>query len=168
MHIFPAKRQNMTETASIDEQYTSATNTSNMRVEADRRGDADLVIAAGWSNSRLGMTLLRLHTRITNGGLSDAHEQLTIYATRCRIESPDVVASGVLAWFLDHICPTCHGRKFDAIPGTPSLSAIECPKCHGTGEVRLPHGEAGRKVSNHIDDCLYRARQSLKSRLHRE
>lgn len=54
----------MTETNAIttDERYTSATHSSNMRVEADKRGDADLIIAAGMSPSRLGAALLRLHS----------------------------------------------------------------------------------------------------------
>jgi hypothetical protein len=39
-----------------------AGNTSDLRVEGDTRGDADLIIAAGWSDSRVGMALLRLHS----------------------------------------------------------------------------------------------------------
>jgi hypothetical protein len=46
----------------VEEAYTSAGNTSDLRVEADLRGDADLIIAAGWSDSRVGMALLRLHS----------------------------------------------------------------------------------------------------------
>ena len=45
-----------------EEAYTSATNTSDLRVEADRRGDADVLLAAGWSQSRVGAALLRLHS----------------------------------------------------------------------------------------------------------
>jgi len=48
--------------ATVDEIYQSASNTSNLRVEADRRGPGDVIIAAGWSMSRLGMGLLRLHS----------------------------------------------------------------------------------------------------------
>lgn len=46
----------------IEEAFTSASNSSDMRVEADQKGDADLIIAAGWSPSRVGMALLRLHS----------------------------------------------------------------------------------------------------------
>ncbi len=46
----------------LEERYTVAAQTSNMRVEADRAGDADVIIAAGWSQSRIGGALLRLHT----------------------------------------------------------------------------------------------------------
>lgn len=46
----------------VEEAYTSAGNTSDLRVEADVRNDADLIIAAGWSDSRVGIALLRLHS----------------------------------------------------------------------------------------------------------
>ncbi|KQM72962.1 hypothetical protein [Xylophilus sp. Leaf220] len=45
-----------------DEAYISATSATNLRVEADRRGDADVLIAAGWSMVQLGNALLRLHS----------------------------------------------------------------------------------------------------------
>lgn len=51
-----------TEARTVEEAYTSATNSSDLRVEADRRGDADVLIAAGWSMSRIGAALLRLHS----------------------------------------------------------------------------------------------------------
>ena len=46
----------------IDERYQAATSTSNLRVEADKAGAGDVIIAAGMSDSRLGMALLRLHS----------------------------------------------------------------------------------------------------------
>lgn len=46
----------------IEEVYTSAMTSSNLRVEAERRSDADVIIAAGWNQSRIGGALLRLHT----------------------------------------------------------------------------------------------------------
>lgn len=46
----------------VEESYTSAMTSTNLRVEADVRGDADVLIAAGWNHSRIGGALLRLHT----------------------------------------------------------------------------------------------------------
>ena len=46
----------------VEEAYTAAGNSSDLRVEADVRTDADILIAAGWSPSRVGMALLRLHS----------------------------------------------------------------------------------------------------------
>ena len=45
----------------VEEAYTAASNSSSLRVMADRPGDGDFIIAAGWSPSRVGMALLRLH-----------------------------------------------------------------------------------------------------------
>lgn len=46
----------------IDESYQTASNTSNLTVEADRRGAGDVLIASGWASSRLGSALMRLHS----------------------------------------------------------------------------------------------------------
>lgn len=56
----------------VEEAYTSASTSSNLRVEAARHGDADVIIAAGWSQSRIGAVLLRLHTEF------DASERLRL------------------------------------------------------------------------------------------
>jgi hypothetical protein len=46
----------------VEERYETATHTSSMLVEAHRQNSADVIIAAGWSESRVGMALLRLHS----------------------------------------------------------------------------------------------------------
>jgi hypothetical protein len=56
----------------IEERYTSAMTSDNLRVEADRYGDADVLIAAGWNQVRIGGALLRLHTEF------DASEKLRL------------------------------------------------------------------------------------------
>lgn len=50
------------EVRTTEEAYASATTSSDLRVQAERRGDADILIAAGWSMSRVGSALLRLHS----------------------------------------------------------------------------------------------------------
>lgn len=61
----------MTETAEkpgIDEIYITANNSSNLRLNLDPdspRSAADVMVAAGWSQSRVGMALLRLHSEWT-------------------------------------------------------------------------------------------------------
>lgn len=49
----------------IEEQYTRATTTSNLRMDTrdgSPRSAADIIMAAGWSDYRIGGALLRLHT----------------------------------------------------------------------------------------------------------
>lgn len=50
------------EKAGVDERYSRANNTSDLTVKAERGGAGDVLIAAGWSPSRLGTALLRLHS----------------------------------------------------------------------------------------------------------
>lgn len=50
------------ETRTTEEAYCSATTADNLRVAVDTQGDADILIAAGWSKSRLGAALMRLRS----------------------------------------------------------------------------------------------------------
>lgn len=208
----------------IDEAYTSATHASNLRVEmdADRRSNADVLIAAAWSPSRLGGALLRLHSefdgaqhprRMTPAAigayaktiapapglaekeaaldqitkardfaneqyrheamlllgrlktLPEVRNQLAFRAQMWGVFKPEDVAFAVLIWWLDPICKGCHGIKFELIKDTPIKSTKLCKSCRGTGEAPLPHREEGRRLANYIDDCIQRARDSMKNRL---
>jgi len=151
-----------------EEKYLRATTTSNLRVEADVIGSADVLIAAGWSASRIGAALMRLHTKPDTAALALVHEQVSMHAEKLKIARPDVVASGVIAWWLSRLCKECHGLKFELIPGTPTLSDVPCRACKGTGEARLPHGEAGRKLASWLDECKASAVDGIKRRLRPE
>lgn len=52
----------MNEAPTTQERYATATQSSSLRVQADVRGDADYLIAAGWCKSRLGAALMRLQS----------------------------------------------------------------------------------------------------------
>lgn len=174
-----------TEAPSVEEQYVSANNSSNLRVEADRRSDADILIAAGMSQSRLGMALMRLHTeydrtalpfgkvaetdyRLLLGrlkSLPDVREQVAFQASKWHFEKPGTVAITVIAWWLHKICRACHGRKFQTVPGSPALSSKHCKSCNGAGETPLPYGSDGKRLERFMDECVERAAASIKKRL---
>lgn len=145
----------MTEAISTEERYLIASNTSNLRVVSESTGDCDVIIASGWAPGRIGAALMRLHTKPTRDNLYNVHMQVTMEAERLHIANPDAVASAVIAWWLDRLCKTCHGRKFDTIKDTPSLSAIVCPVCHGSGQKKLPYGDAGNKLADWLDACKH-------------
>jgi hypothetical protein len=219
----------------VEERYTNATHASNLRVQAERTGSADVLIAMGWSPSRLGAALMRLHSewdgcekprkptrtavdliaaslpRIEDGQrkqdgvmvpnmvldmdtahktahdwymhelkilfgklktMPDVRHQLVQWAAQRLIHEPEFRVAEVLAWWLDHVCPVCEGRKKDRIPGTPSLSHKDCKACHGTGEARIPQRQGNdyyvmetKKLLKHIDVCVKTAQTSVRQRL---
>jgi hypothetical protein len=51
-----------TDRPSIEERYETACSASTLKVNAERGGPADMLIAAGWSEHQTGMALLRLHS----------------------------------------------------------------------------------------------------------
>jgi len=169
-----------------EEMYTSATHASNLRVEADRPSQADIIIAAGWSYSRTGMALLRLHSEYDGvehpkagtriylhevalmlGKLKTLPEVRAMLIANVEkwkrpVEAPGDLVADVLMWWLGDVCPVCHGVRRDRAMHHKGV----CPTCRGGGKRKLPQGEAGRKLANLIDDSLSAARISIKKRLH--
>lgn len=202
----------------VEEMYVSAGNTSDLTVEADRRGDGDVLIAAGWSSSRLGAALLRLHsewdaaekpkkptsqaiealaytlprvgktealniraaTALANAWhlhelkmllgklktLPDVRREVAMQAARWRMTDCQNKAGAIIKYWLDPTCHACEGRKWKLIRDTPALSNRPCHVCHASGVAPVPAGQEGRRLANYLDDCVSRARSSIKSRLH--
>lgn len=174
----------------IEENYSGAVNTTNLRMEVREDspdGAAGVLIAAGWSPSRLGAALMRLHTEYDSTSippgetsatdrallqmglktLPAVRQHLADQAVHWGIDRPFEVATAVIAWWLAKTCRTCRGRQFQTIPGTPALSNRVCRACGGSGESRLHYGQDGRRLANYLDDCVSRAQHSIKKRLQR-
>lgn len=77
----------------------------------------------------------------------------------------DTVAAALAHW-LNPTCPVCDGHGLRKVEDQPALSARQCYKCHGSGHLPRPHGTG--PVLSYFDDCVQKARTSLKNRLHRK
>lgn len=153
------------EVLTVEEKYIVANRSSHLRVEADKAGAVDLLICAGWSQSRIGMALMRLKTKADRAGLEQVHTQIAIQAARWNIEHPEAVAAAVLAWWLNRLCGACHGRKFELVKDTPMLSTKQCKPCRGAGEMPTPCGNDGFRLAGYLDDCKSVAAGSISRRL---
>ncbi len=175
----------MNDAPTTEEKYTTAIHASNLRVEADKGGAADVLIAVGWSPSRLGAALLRLHSEFDGAGLSrnpsatdmrlllgklkclpDVRREAAKQAEAWRMTDPDGIASAVVLHWLDQRCRACNGLGAKVIPGTPALQSKPCHVCRGTGKAPTPGGDAGKRLANHFDYCVAAAQQSIRKRLH--
>lgn len=154
----------MNETVTIGERYRKATTTSNLKVEARRSGDADLLIAAGWADS-LGIKLYRLagefdqvaqdlhraqtqtdaimvmshlktltQARIALVGF--AFEAAPRWGVKLDQNTMAVVVGKALSAWLDPNCPKCGG--IGAIGGYNGQAKRLCKRCAGSGKTR--HG----------------------------
>lgn len=160
--------------AGIEEQYSQACTSSNLRVEADKRGPADVLIASGMSNSRIGGALMRLRTEYGSDSvprrsatatdhrlmmarlktLPAVLQAVTSQAHQWGIDRPEAVALAVVSHWLDDLCRYCEGRGKQRIKDTPTLSGKNCKHCKGTGRIDLTHGSAGRRMEGYIADCI--------------
>ena len=135
----------MTEDATkpgIEERYSSATNTSTMKMEVERAMPIDVLTAAGWSQSRIGAALLRLHSEF------DAAEKPRLY------KSPHTSRKDAAAWLVHEqkllmgklkTLPDVRGQVVHYVtlwgyaePVGKSAAVLlwwldqTCPACHGT------------------------------------
>ena len=216
----------------VEERYTSAVNTSNLKVEADRSNVADVLVAAGWSRSKLGAALQRLHSEWDGSEkppkptalaisqleaslplpvipaevtgreraaqqaanvreraklaqatatkwhvhdlgllfqklktLPEARERLTFWARAYGMDDAAAKVAAVLSFWLDHTCRTCHGAKWELIPGTNRHSSRACKACKGRGEMALPHGLEGRRIESEITEAVRASANSMSARL---
>ena len=174
------------DTPCIEERYSAANHASNLKVEAERSGPADIIIAAGMAPARLGAALIRLHSEWDGaskkrGKLSETDTRLLMgqlrslpavqdavlwQAEKWVIDDAQKVVATALYWWVDHVCPACEGRGKEAIEGTPSLSKVACRVCHGSGERGLGYGQSARKIVAYLDDCAERAAHNIKARLY--
>lgn len=173
----------MTEARTVDEAYSSAGNTSDLTVKADKRTDADVLIAAGLSPGILGHALMRLHgewdaaakpARITQTDATLLYGQLkslqrvlgivTAYLTARGDKSPLVGAKAIVMYWLDARCQSCGGRGAHVMPGAPILGR-PCRPCGGSGIRAVPLGELGKLTLNMMDSSVEQARRSMRLRL---
>ena len=176
----------MSDTPTIEERYISATQASNLKVEADKGGAADIIIAAGWSPSRVGQALMRLASEWDGAAkrpkmsdtdlillrgrlksLTSVLVQVTYAMGKMGIQHAEDKAGPIVAYWLHEACHRCNGLKFEPIANTPSLSTIRCRSCHGTGLGWAPGGTEGRRVLAWLDDCVIRGRSAMVKRLQR-
>lgn len=174
--------------AGIEEQYSQACTSSNLRVQADKRSSADLLIASGMSNSRMGGALMRLRAEygsdsVPRRNASETDHRLmlgrlktlpavlsavTAQAHSWGIDRPGAVALAVVSHWLDDLCRHCEGRGKERIKDTPALSARNCKHCGGTGRIDLTHGSAGRRMAGYVGDCVsdwsHRTKKLLRDR----
>jgi hypothetical protein len=73
----------------MEEQYSSATHTSNLKVEERRQMPVDTIIAAGWSRSRVGAALLRLHSEWDSAEKPQRPTDAMIEAVAVRLQEED-------------------------------------------------------------------------------
>lgn len=215
-------------TPTIEERYSSATNASNLKVERDSnvRNVADILIAAGWSRNHFGTSPMRLQSEwdgsakpralsadavrvlagtfekergpdgkvwfsFRNGrvrvspaeaarhqasewhlhelglllqrlkSLPEVRDMLMSWGSCMGIESASVKAAAVVAWWLNHTCPMCHGGGYEIVLGTNRQSNRLCTHCKGSKKVKLPHGLDGAAMVGEIERSLHQATCSM-------
>lgn len=116
--------------------------------------------AAQWLLHEQKLQLGKLKT------LPDVRGQLVMWSKVKGMGSdPQTLVANTLMWWLDPTCHVCHGRRWQVVEGTPSLSERACEACKGVGSRPRPGGMEGGVLMAYIDHCISEARVSMRRRL---
>ncbi len=119
------------------EHYLRAQDSSDLADHAERAGDVDWVRASGMvaRQHECAMSVWRVIELGDYRALRPAFDNLMRLCAGHGIDThPAETVSDVLAWMMEPTCPSCSGRGFELIPGTPTLSDRACGDCGGTGQ----------------------------------
>lgn len=124
----------------VIQKYARAVNSSNL-ADNELHHETD-VLAAMALSSAIGSILHRVKYANDEMSLKPLmliwREMVLVRAKRGKwLHVAEEVADISLWHWIEEICHTCHGRKFEEIPNTPSLAAIVCPDCSGSGKRKL-------------------------------
>lgn len=175
------------ESRGIEERYASAIEASDLTMRPERGGPIDVLTAAGMAGIKhpLAMSLWRLvYGKDANArhdvaaGLIRWMKSQAVRRRWSKMASMVPVTLVVLDWYENKVCQTCHGTCYEVVPGTPSLSDVPCPACHGKGERSLDKLLAefggdwisrGKMLREHMDELsslacsamLYKTRRNI-------
>jgi hypothetical protein len=165
------------ERPTIQERYTSATNTSDLTIAADRTGQGDVILAAGMVRNRLGHALIHLMAewdrtdkprKRTAGqiaaraiALKDRHgkpdhrraaiEAMVWHASAMRQRAATLAGRNQVLGLLQEWA-ALHGVDPDILsPAIFHWLAPTCPACDGHGKMRIPETPVLGKRCNHCD-----------------
>lgn len=144
------------ETASTLERLSTAINSKNLKLK-ETACDLDYILALGMVGNKIPMAseLIALHL----GGSLTAYKEARRAAIKIvrtlnekrgwRLKMRDDIvgiADAAMKMYLMPTCPTCNGKKYQLIEGTPTLSDRPCESCRGSGWRKFPIKD-GRYIS---------------------
>jgi hypothetical protein len=171
----------VSEHRSTAESYLAAIYSSDLRVQADVRTDADRLLAAAYAvigDSRriLALSVYRLRSTGNMSGARQVAYDLGAMLKRSIISKPgghlrrsrsdggisqvkaSDIAMVVLKWMNLPACPACGGRGHPMMENAPVMDeSLNCPECYGTGViplerlVRPEHIEYARWMASEAD-----------------
>lgn len=138
---------------SAAERYLSARRTSNLRLSAESRSDADVLLAAAYASTgherkALALAVYGVMASTDMRGARAVADQLAGWLVRrsykgrgesamARVVAFDLALT-VLKWFHRPTCLSCGGHGHPLRANSPVIDeGRECHACHGTGQIPL-------------------------------
>lgn len=155
---------------SVREDLLSAQESSDLGEVTDGLGDVDWLRASGMVARKYSTALAvwRLTEIGDRAMLRKAFDGLLAECVTLKLTvEPIHTVTHVLQWLLQRVCPACHGRKFELLPGAARhLSEKECGVCQGSGlRPKQGWGDAEHALHEHLMRQQGLAAAALKRKL---
>lgn len=176
----------MNEFRTIEERYAGAVDATDLTLHYERTSQIDTLTAAGMVGVKNALAL-SLWRWVYGGDSNERHAVFAGLVKWMKIQGEKrkwknrgdlvQVVCVVADWYNDKVCRRCGGTGEEAIPGTPSLSGIPCPVCHGTGERSLDqllvnYGgdwvKRGKELRGHMDELSRMAAGKMMAKMKRD
>jgi hypothetical protein len=148
----------------FQERLTKAQGSKNLgEVPVNEIGDVDLVRACGMAgvSNPLGLAIWRWRYA------GDTREVFKIAEALVELGNEALVVYNVMHHLSKDVCPSCQGRGYGVVKGTPILSEDVCLDCHGVGRREL-QGDAERKLAATISRLEHEIAAAIMKKLSRE
>lgn len=158
----------------IEERYYHAISSTDLKMEAHRVKDIDLVLAHGLSGSRLGLSMMRLRSQWDASTLRFKHIRFTdamiylpelprVYAGLLHVVGKrnwdEALVPQAIEFFLDQHCRKCKGVGALSVGGMMKT----CPRCGGSSQRAIP--PVLDDLMHHINESCASARGTARKRL---
>lgn len=132
------------EPRTTNEKLSHAMVSSNLKSSRDGIGDAEMLAALGMASRKAdpgASSALRLSlthdvgsfNAVSEHAMQYAHRQNDKHGWKMHSDALRAAVSFAITCYLTPTCPTCHGRRYEKIHGSPSLSHRPCNECKGSG-----------------------------------
>lgn len=133
----------------MEERYIAATSTTNLRDEAHKIGQVDIIKASGMSDRNLAAHYLRLISKPTKEDMTRVYAALLSVVNNRKLPSGEDCIVPAIEWLLTQSCSVCTGTGFVVKRSVEH----KCPRCKGTGKRREPSSKDCQILIDYVIAC---------------
>lgn len=133
----------------MEERYIAATSTTNLRDEAHKIGQVDIIKASGMSDRNLAAHYLRLISKPTKEDMTRVYAALLYQVEMRKLKGGSDAIVTAMDWLLNQNCTPCLGTGML----TKVKGEYKCHRCKGEGKRKEPSDKTAQHLIDYVMTC---------------